>query len=477
MYSLNSYKEQVYNLGSPQPNPSRSPLKSLPKNDNIDSFEFPSPAIKAPQTPSRNLKRKCVTSQLTDSPKKLKTMTPQQMKEMFSGLESTLAKLNEKMDNFSKKLDAQDEKHEEVNKNVNDMKETFANFKDTIENNNKVLEEKMNLMESEFVKLHDKVDNCVSKASEEVKATVIPVIHEEIVPTLKTEIKSELLKSVDGTWKAQLAEKVKEHEKSAIVFGFPVSKNAFDDAIEFIENNLKLDRKSIENILLTGADRLGKGSPNKPPPLLMYFSSHIDRNLVLSFSKNLRNSKISIEKHVPKVYQAEYKKFKSTAAKLRLLPEMNYQTQITFDSHLMLLRYKARDTPNQKFQYITHSEYYPPMSQASSGLKSSLHIPPGTVPTPVISAATTSKANNSFIMTGMISERTEDMFVRQFTAHVKEEDRASILEIKLLKRNTAVIYCKSWDDCKRIVNGIKEAKFENEKVYYSLFAEEKPNDS
>ena len=196
MYSLNSYKEQVYNLGSPQPSPSRSPLKSLPKakNDIIENFVFPSPAIKAPQTPSR--KRKGVTSQLSDSPKKLKTMTPQQMQEMFSGLQSSMLKLvDEKLDTFSKKLEAQDKKTEEVNNNVSDLKETFVNFKNTMENNNKVLEEKINLMESEFVKMQDKVDNCVSKASEEVKAAVTPLIHDEIVPNLKSEIKSEVLKS------------------------------------------------------------------------------------------------------------------------------------------------------------------------------------------------------------------------------------------------------------------------------------------
>lgn len=235
-----------------------------------------------------------------------------------------------------------------VNKNVNALTETFENFKDTIENNNKALEQKMNLMEGEFAKLHDKVDNCVGKAAEEVRAAVTPIIHDEIVPKLKADIKNEIVKSVDGTWKAQLADKVQEHEKSAIVFGFPVSRDAFDDSIDFIENHLKLDKKSIDNILLIGASRLGKGSNNKPPPLFMTFSSPIDPNLVLSFSRNLKNSKFSIEKHVPKIYQAEYKKFKSIAAKLRLLPDMNYQTQIIFDSHLMLLRYKAT---LQQFQH------------------------------------------------------------------------------------------------------------------------------
>ena len=474
MYSLNSYKEQVYNLGSPQPSPSRSPLKSPPKTEQSEDFEFSSPAIIAPTTPSRNLKRKCVVSKQSNSPKKPKMMTPQQIQEMFSGLQSTISNLSEKMENFSKKLDAQDSKQETVNQNVNALNATFADFKESIDNNNKVLENKMNLMEGEFVKLQDKVETCVAKATEEVKDVVIPMIRDEIAPSLKSEVKKEVLKAVDGSWKAQLAEIVKEHDKSAIVFGLTVSKDAFEDSVNFLENHLKLDKKSVDSILLTNSTRLGKGSLNKPPPLLMTFSNLFDRNLVLSFSKNLKNTKLSIEKHVPKIYQTEYKKFKNIAAKLRLLPDMNYQTQITFDAHMMLLRYKARDTQTQKFQYITHTEFYPPLEQASSELKSSLFIPPGTVPTPVISPAIAQKANNSFVVSGMNTERTEETFVRQFTAYVKPEDRESLVEIKLVRKNTAVIYCKSWEDCKRIIDKCKDTKFENEKIYFSLFSDEKP---
>ena len=475
MYSLSSYKEQVYNLGSPLPSPTRSPLKSLPKADKTEDFVFLSPSVtKAPNTPSRNLKRKCVTSKVSESPKKPKIMTPQQMEDLLVGLQSTLSKLDEKMETFSKKLDTQDQKHEVVNVNVTALNANFENFKQAMETNNKVLEDKMNTMEGEFVKLHDKVETSVTKTTEEVKAAIVPIIENEVAPKLKEEVKHEILKTVDGTWKAQLAEKVKEHEKSLIVFGFQVTMNPFDDAIELIENVLKVDKRTIERILMTGAIRLGQGGPNKPPPLLINFSCSSDRNLILSFSKNLKNTKISIEKHVPKIYQAEYKRFKNIAQKLRLLPETNYQTQISFDSHLMLLRYKARDTATQKFQYTTHSEYYPPMSQAASDLKSSLHIPPGTIPTPVITPDVRDRVNNSFTMSGMTTERTQETFERQFKEYVKTEDRSSIVGVKLLRKNMAVIYCKTWEDCNRIISHARNTKFENEKVFFSMFSEENP---
>ena len=478
MYSLTSYKEQVYNLGSPQPSPTRSPLKSLPRNNSSVEFEFPIPE---PKTPIKKLpvracnKRKIVpNSEIFESPKKPKMMTPEEMQTMFSGLQKTILDLNGKIDGFSKKLDMQDERQDKLNCNMTDLSNNFVTFQDTLKNNNKVMEEEMNSLKNEFSKLQETVENSTAKAAEDVKNTIIPIIQNEVVSQVKTEVKAEVLKSVGGTWKAQLAEKVNEHEKSAIVFGLPVTKQPFDDAIDFLENQLKLSKDATEKILMVGAERLGKGDGRKPPPLLILFSHPSERNLILSFSKNLQKTKISIEKHVPKIYQSQYKVFKSLAMKLRLMPEMNYQTQIVFDSHLMLLRYKSKDTTNQKFNYTIHSQYYPPMNQAGQDLKSSLKIPHGTISTPVISADVLEKAENSFFMTGMSTERTEETFKRQFMQLLKTEDKEKVIEVKLLRTNTAVIYCRAWDDCKKMVEHLKTTKFENENVYYSLFSEAKP---
>ena len=235
-------------------------------------------------------------------------------------------------------------------------------------------------------------------------------LEEQIVPKLKTEVKSDVLKAVSATWKAQLADKVREHEHSAIVFGFPVSRGSLDDAKMFLEKDLKLSRKSFNKIFLKQAVRLGKGDGNRPPPLLMHFSHPSERNLVLSHSVNLKDRSITIEQHVPKIYQAEFKKFKNIAYKLRNMPEMEYQTRIVFDNHQMLLRFKLRDTDDKKYHYITHSDYVPPMEGADSELKSSIQIPQGTIATPVISPSISDKANRSFFMTGMTTQRTQDSF-------------------------------------------------------------------
>ena len=114
------------------------------------------------------------------------------------------------------------------------------------------------------------------------------------------------------------------------------------------------------------------------------------------------------------------------------------------------------------------------MSQAASDLKSSLHIPPGTIPTPVITPDVRDRVNNSFTMSGMTTERTQETFERQFKEYVKTEDRSSIVGVKLLRKNMAVIYCKTWEDCNRIISHARNTKFENEKVFFSMFSEENP---
>ena len=482
MYSLNNYKEQCYNLGSPQPSPSRPPLQTLPKatnqSDLTDSFVFPKITSKIPtkekiNTRERKSKRKVEETEFVppmSPPKKQKMMKEEELRTFLTGITN-------RMDDFSKQLashSVQSSKHEE---NLTNLSNSFTTFKESFHNSNRNLEEKMSGLENEMGNLKDTVENSVTRTIEEVKNAIVPFIQDEIVPTLTAKITSDILKKVDAPWKLQLAEQNRDNDSRAIVFGLPVKSSPMEDAIDFLKTKLNMKEESLNKIYLKQANRLGKAKGDRPPPLLMHFSHPSDRILVFSHSKNIKDRKISLEKQVPKLYQDEHKKFKNLATKLRNLPEMNYQTDICFDGHLMLLRYKKRDTPTQKYHYVTHSEWYPPMVKASSELRSTIHIPAGTVATPVISPETTSKANCCFFMTGMSTERTEDTFRRLLLEHINPEDRDSVTEIKLQKSHTGIIYCRSWDECNKIVLSKKDSKFHDDKVYLSMFAEKKPENA
>ena len=83
--SFLSYKEQVYNPGSPNPNPKSSPLKALPKEPNSPFFSTPDP--ENPLKLTLSCKRKRPDPNLSKSPsKKLKMATKEEMKEMHEDL-------------------------------------------------------------------------------------------------------------------------------------------------------------------------------------------------------------------------------------------------------------------------------------------------------------------------------------------------------------------------------------------------------
>ena len=138
----------------------------------------------------------------------------------------------------------------------------------------------MSALEVDFTKFQDNVIKNATEAKDELKASIVPLVRETI-PEVKNEVKKDVLDAASGGWKITLADKVREHEHSAIAFGLKVSKNPMGDAQNFLENDLKMSRDSMSKIYLKHAVRLGRGDGRKPPGLLMTFSHPGEQNLVL----------------------------------------------------------------------------------------------------------------------------------------------------------------------------------------------------
>ena len=108
MFTLKSYKDQVYNIGSPSPTPSESPLKRLPRKlDREFAFSpvkaVPEPATrvkclksKIPIVPTRKSKRKVEASgdEFTGSPLKKTKMISKDMFENAMKEERTTNQAN-----------------------------------------------------------------------------------------------------------------------------------------------------------------------------------------------------------------------------------------------------------------------------------------------------------------------------------------------------------------------------------------------
>ena len=129
MFSLNNYKEQCYNLGSPEPSPSRPPLQAFPKvnhNELLNDFEFPLSPIKI-KINTRQSKKKAINDPEQINILKTPTKKPKTMKE--EELRAFLTGITQKMDQFSVQLASNTEQSAKTEQNLATLTNSFANLK------------------------------------------------------------------------------------------------------------------------------------------------------------------------------------------------------------------------------------------------------------------------------------------------------------------------------------------------------------
>merc|ERR1719318_1736811 len=105
-----------------------------------------------------------------------------------------------------------------------------------------------------------------------------------------------------------------------IVFGYNATGNLLEAAGNFLKDELKVPEDVMLRISVKQAAKLGRGDSSKPPPFLIRFGHPSERNLTLTFSKNLTDKNVRIERQIPKNYQAQHKVFKEEQWKLKNMP-------------------------------------------------------------------------------------------------------------------------------------------------------------
>ena len=307
MYSFSNYKDQCYNFGSPNPSPSCPPLRNL---STVSDFDFSPIEGSIEHNTAQKSKRKRDFENFPQSPtKKQKMMTKEEMSDLLQENNKYVQGLLDKMDG---KMEA----------GFSTLSTFLLSLKETMDINDIKMNNGMATLEKEFTRFQE---NTAEEAKLEIQASVLPSIEAEM-PKVKEVMKKEVLEAADGAWKVSLADKIKEHEHCAIVFGLRVVSTPLEDAYNFIRNNLKVNAEDSRKFNVINATRLGRGTDQKPPGLLIKFSHPGERNFILSYSKNLKGTRMKIEKHVPKLYQNEHKLFKKTVFELSRMPGMNYQT-------------------------------------------------------------------------------------------------------------------------------------------------------
>ena len=460
--SFKNYKDQVYNPGSPNPNPKSSPLKSLPKQSNFDSLSInPTNPLKLIFSASK--RKKSSSPEHTPSPrKKNKTMEPEEIKKLTETITSAVSQSVSQAI-----LKSLREGQDETKKDMNDLNAKIDKLTNIQEKSTDAMKAEKEASEARFKALESRLDDMERKA---------PTVASTDKGTIEEVVKGFVDKSSDGNWKANLAKEVFEHEHGVIVHGFRFDctndNTKLQAALGFIKNELKASDEIVNKVKVKEVIRLGADNgAGKPPPILIKFSHPTERNQILPLSSNLRRG-VTMDKNIPKLYQQKHKEFKKLAWKLKTIHDV--QSQVIFDSFTLVLRYKKKDDGPSKYNYVIEKEWYPKPGEIPPPQTKGLRNDPNKLETPVIDVSKHSDSNKIVIVTGVHDTITDKNAKTEFLSYIAEDDRDNLLDIRYKSKGTLILTCRDWASCKYIADKYEKKAFKEEKVVFHLFSEDAP---
>ena len=446
--SLNSYKSQVYNPGSPHPSPTIEPFRAFPKDLNFSSSKV---------NPENPLKITFSAKRKRDSneDKSPESMSPSKKSKMLSTEQA-----NEFFQNLTKQFQ---ETQKEVNSGMRDdmtvIKNELANMRSSQEKASEDDRKEKEAFKEQFKIIESRLESLETSKNTQADNPPSP---------------SFMNNSSETAWKASLAKDVFVHEHGLVVHGIKLEGTDDKTRAEFFSKFLKTEMKvpddTIVKIRIKEVTRLGAENEAKPPPILVKFGHPTERNSILPFSKNLKRG-ISIDKFVPKMYLQKHKDFKRHAWKLKSL--FNIQSQVVFDAHNLVVRYKKKDDGTNKYNWVIAKEYHP--QPEDSLLSRAESRDPSKLDTPILDMSTNSACNRSIIVSGVPDNITATNAELEFRKLLDNKYHTHLEEIIFKIKGTVVIVCKDWTGCKQISDVYQQTKMFDKELALHLFSETDPN--
>ena len=148
------------------------------------------------------------------------------------------------------------------------------------------------------------------------------------------------------------------------------------------------------------------------------------------------------------------------------------QTQIIFESCMMILRYRKKG--NRDLDYVILKEYCPEPSDsfgytgatAAKGARNRL-------PTPTVDLSATSSTKRSIIAMGVKTELVGDEYLEKWKEYLGDEyDNVENIEKK--EKDIAIITCKTWANCHPLVAKVEQKTFLGQQLKFSIFSTTDP---
>ena len=192
---------------------------------------------------------------------------------------------------------------------------------------------------------------------------------EEISSDIKTDVKAEISSMYEGPWLNMVEEEIRRHEAGMVISGHNFEQINAQQVRYFLRNNLALGASS-DTMTIKSVSVLSRGKgPNPRLSVLIMFGNIDERNECIRQSFNLARG-TTLDKYVPKRYEAKYRAFKEQAWKLR--ESMNVNTWIGFEGHALVLKQKEKDVDAKKFSWNLFDTWTPKVTDPPPNIKKNL---------------------------------------------------------------------------------------------------------
>ena len=209
-----------------------------------------------------------------------------------------------------------------------------------------------------------------NELKEEMKADLKKELLDEISTDIKNDISTELSSLYEGPWLNMVEDEIRRHEAGLVISGHDFQQINTQQVRYFLRDNLALGARA-DTLVIRSVTVLSRGKSTNPRlSILVMFGSIAERNECIRQSFNLARG-ITLDKYVPKRYEAQYRAFKEQAWKLR--ESMNVNTWIGFEGHALVLKQKEKDLEGKKYAWNIFDSWSPkvtdpqPVSKKSAG--------------------------------------------------------------------------------------------------------------
>ena len=282
----------------------------------------------------------------------------------------------------------------------------------------------------------DLKDELKNELKTEIKAELQDELLHNMTADIKTEIKDELSSLYESQWLSMVEDEIRRHEAGLVISGHNFQQINTQQVRIFLKDNLALGARA-DTLAIRSVTVLSRGKgPNPRMSVLVMLGTIAERNECIRQSFNLARG-VTLDKYVPKRYEAQYRAFKEQAWKLR--ESMNVNTWIGFENHSLVLKQKEKDVEGKKFSWIIFDQWTPrvtdpPLNQKTNDRKGNL---PATE-SKVLSKDATSKM--IFFSGHKNLDNIAEFELKLKAEFLGQEDRELIEKVTAARKGTFVLH-------------------------------------